>query len=144
AFSRFWQALTPERFAAFPSLPALLAYLKSCTAAVVIDSARADRMSESITKQEADLSYELPQLTPEQGILTDEQRSEVWQIINQVVISDAERIVIASTYFEDKSPREILRDHTELFASINEVYIVKRRILARLRRHPELRRLFSE
>jgi len=38
AFARAWRALTPERFARFPSLAALLAYLRTCVTATVVDA----------------------------------------------------------------------------------------------------------
>ena len=41
AFARGWRALTPEGFARFPSLAALLAYLRACVTATTIDAARA-------------------------------------------------------------------------------------------------------
>ena len=43
ALARAWTALSPERFAAFPSLGALLAYLRACVNTTVIDIARRAR-----------------------------------------------------------------------------------------------------
>ncbi len=40
ALARAWAALSPKRFAAFPSLPALLAYLRTCVTTTAIDAAR--------------------------------------------------------------------------------------------------------
>src|SRR5262249_27907869 len=40
AFTRFWRAITPERFESFPTLPSLLHYLQLCAGCVVIDSVR--------------------------------------------------------------------------------------------------------
>src|SRR5262245_63062818 len=41
AFTRAWSALTPERFAEFPSLARLLSYLRACVTTTVIDDALA-------------------------------------------------------------------------------------------------------
>src|SRR5262249_33810519 len=46
ALARAWAALSPERFAAFPSLAALLAYLRTCVAAAAIDAARTQGVHE--------------------------------------------------------------------------------------------------
>src|SRR5690242_15158024 len=41
ALARAWRALTPERFAQFPNLAALMGYLHTCVTTTVIDAARA-------------------------------------------------------------------------------------------------------
>src|SRR5262245_35562382 len=46
ALARAWAALSPEKFAAFPSLETLLAYLRACVATTAIDAARAQRAQE--------------------------------------------------------------------------------------------------
>jgi hypothetical protein len=40
ALVRVWAALTPERFAPFPSLAKLLSYLRACVETAALDSAR--------------------------------------------------------------------------------------------------------
>ena len=42
AFEKMWRALTPEKFANFPELKSLLAYLKMCVNSVIIDHLRAE------------------------------------------------------------------------------------------------------
>src|SRR5215475_430263 len=42
ALARAWLALSPARFANFPSLGAVLAYLRACVTAAVVDAARAE------------------------------------------------------------------------------------------------------
>ena len=42
-FERFWVAIGPDRFAEFPSVAALLKYLKMCVHTVLIDEVRAAR-----------------------------------------------------------------------------------------------------
>ena len=42
AFTRAWSALSPERFASFPTLAALLAYMRACVTTTVIDHARSE------------------------------------------------------------------------------------------------------
>ena len=52
AFARAWSALSPERFASFPTLAALLAYMRACVTTTVIDHARSElsreRMEQAI------------------------------------------------------------------------------------------------
>src|SRR5262245_14251458 len=42
ALARAWMALSPARFANFPNLGAVLAYLRACVTAGVVDIARAE------------------------------------------------------------------------------------------------------
>src|SRR3954454_20483455 len=42
-FDRFWSAVRPERFGAFPGMAAVLRYLKMCGHSVLLDEARARR-----------------------------------------------------------------------------------------------------
>src|SRR5215475_8520825 len=53
-FERFWAAIGPERFGAFPGLAAVLRYLKMCTHSVLIDETRARRSVETASLEDAD------------------------------------------------------------------------------------------
>ena len=77
AFARAWSALSPERFASFPTLAALLAYMRACVSTTVIDHARSElsrvRLEQAIQADEV--------ATPEQLIMDQFQRQEKeeWQ-----------------------------------------------------------------
>jgi hypothetical protein len=51
AFTKFWRAIGPERFFAFPTLASLLQYLQLCATSVVIDSVRAQSWSEMLPEE---------------------------------------------------------------------------------------------
>src|SRR5262249_9704401 len=66
ALARAWAALSPVRFEQFPNLATLLAYLRTCVTAAVIDSARAQATRERMA-QKLELGIVA---TPEQLVLT--------------------------------------------------------------------------
>jgi hypothetical protein len=129
AIARAWAALAPERFAAFPSLGALLAYLRACVTAVVIDGARAQAAHERIAQR---LVASAPQ-SPEQIVLERIGRAELWRLVSSVAETRQERAVLVESLVYDLPPRAILARHPELFADVADVYTVKRRLLRRLR-----------
>ena len=66
ALARAWSALGPEQFAQFPSLAALLAYLRTCGAAAAIDEARAEATRERAYQKLTPPSV----VTPEELVLS--------------------------------------------------------------------------
>ena len=140
AFARAWAALSPERFASFPTLAALLAYLRACVTTTVIDHARSelsrDRVEQSIEAEEVP--------TPEQVIIDQFQRREVWRIAERAAVSEQERVVLHETFVYDLPPRAILRRHPELFVDAHAIYVAKRNLFDRLERCPELRQVYQE
>jgi DNA-directed RNA polymerase specialized sigma24 family protein len=140
AFARAWSALSPERFASFPTLAALLAYMRTCVTTTVIDRARSElsreRMEKSIQGDEV--------ATPEQLILDQFQRQEIWRLAEGAVASEQERVVLYETFVNDLPPRAILRRHPDLFADAHAIYTTKRNFFERLQRCPELRQLYQE
>src|SRR3954453_24204650 len=65
AFARAWSALSPERFAGFRTLAAVLAYMRPCVTPAVIDHARSELSREGM--EQAIQADEVP--TPEQQIM---------------------------------------------------------------------------
>jgi DNA-directed RNA polymerase specialized sigma24 family protein len=140
AFARAWSALSPERFASFPTLAALLAYMRACVTTTVIDHARSElsreRIEQSIQAEEV--------TTPEQLIMDQFQRQEVWRLAETAVSSEQERVVLRETFVYDLPPRAILRRHPDLFADAHVIYTTKRNLFDRLQRCPELRQVYQE
>jgi len=140
AFARAWSALSPERFASFPTLAALLAYMRACVTTTVIDHARSefsrDRIEMSIQGDEV--------ATPEQLIIDQFQRQEVWRLVETAVASEQERVVLRETFLYDLPPRAILRRHPDLFANAHAIYTTKRYLFDRLQRCSELRQVYQE
>src|SRR5512145_1481112 len=138
AFARFWGAITPERFATFPTLASLLHYLQLCTACVVIDSVRAQSWAE-ILPEEAIPATHTPQTSPDEEVLEQIDRIEFWKYINTQLNDETEQVVVFSSFVSGMKPSEIYRQRQDLFASVNEVYNIKRNVLGRLSRNQELR-----
>jgi DNA-directed RNA polymerase specialized sigma24 family protein len=140
AIERAWRAMTPARFAQFPSLASLLAYLRTCVAAVLIDLARA-RASRERALQRLALPAEP---TPEELVLGRMQCEELWQLLNRAVESQQDQVVLMENFVYGLPPRRILRRHPTLFDDVMEVYAAQRNLKARLQRNSELRRLWEE
>ena len=140
ALARAWMALSPTRFANFPSLGAVLAYLRTCVTAVVIDCARAEAARERmIGKLEVGDAA-----SPEALVLGNLDRAELWRVVSGLIAGDQERVVVVESYLFALPPRTILARHPELFANIDAVYGAKRNLLARLKGSGVLREMFEE
>jgi hypothetical protein len=140
AFARAWSAISPERFAKFPSLGALLAYLRACVTTAVIDSARGEMINERAYQvAEAD-----DVATPEQVVCAQLDREEFWRIASGLAHSEQERVALIEGFMYDLRPRAILARHPNLFASASEIYCAKRNLIERLKRCAELRELYQQ
>lgn len=139
AFTKFWRAMTPERFSTFPTLASLLQYLQLCASSVVIDSVRAQSWSEMVAEDSLTPGQQ-PHVSPDEQAIERVQRAEFWRTINALLNDDAERAVVIGSFVLGLKPGEIYGDRPDLFSSVGEVYNVKRNVLTRLSRNPELRR----
>ena len=138
AIERAWVALTPERFAQFPTLGALLAYLQRCVASTVMDGLRREMNVERLSHalQVDDVA------TPEQIVLDQLERDELWRIVGRIARTEPERVIIKESFVYDQPPRAILARYPHLFASVAEVYHIKRNVFERLQRCEELRLMY--
>jgi hypothetical protein len=137
ALARAWAALTPERFANFPTLARLLGYLRSCVTTTVIDCARARAPSGATL---LDLYIDAGP-APEQTVLADLDRAVIWRAVLEVASNLAERVILIESFAYGLPPREIQARHPQLFAQVAEVYSAKRNLCARLQRNPALLQL---
>ena len=142
AFTKFWRAVTAERFASFPTLASLLHYLRLCATSVVIDSVRAQSWSEMLP-EEAAAGGAGPQCSPDEEAMERVNRQEFWRFIDGQLNDDTERVVVYSSFVLGLTPRAIFAGHGGQFASINDVYNVKRNVLGRLSRNSQLRQLLG-
>lgn len=136
AFQRFWSAVGPDRFASFPDLPALLKYLKLCVHSVLLDEVRARRASLSLDEMPEAMPSRLNAESAVLGRLSGEQ---LWATIKRELQDEAERKVAFLSFARDLKPAEIAARHSALFSSVADVYRIKRNILERLRRNPDVR-----
>lgn len=137
-FDRFWTAVGPERFGAFLGMAAVLRYLKLCGHSVLLDEVRArgsgrddaldDRVAESVaTPDVADTAI---------GELAG---NDLWEAIAAEAQDEAERRAAYLCFVLDLKPREVQERHPELYATVDDVYRIKRNLLDRLRRNPRIR-----
>lgn len=141
AFTRFWQAIPASRFSAFPSLASLLNYLRRCATCVVIDSARSHAATDLLPEES--INWNKQKLAHADEEATDRvSRAEFWRLIDGLLNTEAERLVVHQSFLLGMKPGDIYASHSDLFSDVNEVYTLKRNILARLRRSPELRGLY--
>jgi DNA-directed RNA polymerase specialized sigma24 family protein len=139
ALARAWFALTPERFAAFPTLAKLLSYLHVCVTTTVIDYVRTRNSSERM-QQALEMAAAA---TPEQLTLASFDRATLWQVAAALAENSAERVVLIESFVNEQPPRAILLQYPQLFADIAAVYNAKRNLFARLRRSEDLRCLYE-
>jgi DNA-directed RNA polymerase specialized sigma24 family protein len=143
AFIRLWRAITPERFLQFPNLPSLLQYLQRCAGCVVIDSVRAQSWAEMRSEEAIPFGHS-EQTAPDDEVLDRVSREEFWHYINSLLHDETERVVVHHSFVMGMKPGDIYNERPDLFASVNDVYNVKRNVLGRLGRNSELRQmLFS-
>jgi DNA-directed RNA polymerase specialized sigma24 family protein len=137
AFTRFWQAIGPERFASFPSVASLLHYLQCCAASVVIDNIRQRQRDCTVPLALFAPEHEAV-CVPEDAAMENLNRLEFWRFIAERLRCDAEKVVIYRSFVLGEKPAEIFAARTELFDRVAEVYAIKRNVLDRLSRDPEL------
>lgn len=141
AFTRFWKAIPAQRFASFPNLASLLNYLRRCATCVVIDTARAQSCADIIPDEYVNWNDQRLGHADEEA--TERvSREEFWKLVDGMLQNETERIVVRSSFILGMKPAEIFARHSGCFASIEEVYTLKRALLARMRKSPELRGLY--
>ena len=82
--------------------------------------------------------------TPDQIVLVQRDRDELWRIASRVAETAQQRCVLLSSYVYGLSPQVILERHPDLFADVAEIYTTKRNLLSRLKLCPEIRQLYRE
>jgi hypothetical protein len=142
AFTRFWRAITPERFESFPTLPSLLHYLQLCAGCVVIDSVRAQSWSEMLPEESIPFDR-AARTSPDEEAMERVNRQEFWSYISSQLNDEAERVVVFDFFVMGMKPGDIYDHRQDLFTSVKDVYNVKRNVLGRLSRNSELRRMLA-
>jgi DNA-directed RNA polymerase specialized sigma24 family protein len=137
ALARAWAALTPDRFAEFPSLASLLSYLRTCVKTTAIDIARSQAASERAWQQ---VEAGVP-ATPEEIILDNIERDALWQLVIGLANTPSDRIALIESCVYGLPPRAIQARHPDLFPNVASVYTTKRNLFDRLQRNPDVLRL---
>jgi DNA-directed RNA polymerase specialized sigma24 family protein len=137
ALARAWAALSPDRFAEFPSLASLLSYLRTCVKTTAIDIGRSQAASERAWLQ---ITADVP-ATPDQIVLGELDRDALWQLVIGLTTTALDRITLIESCVYGLPPRAIQARHPELFPNVASVYTTKRNLFNRLQRNHDLLRL---
>jgi hypothetical protein len=133
AFAKFSRALTPVKMENFVSLAALLQYLKMCVHSVVADEVRSRQARQFEETLEA-IPQEPAGDDPAEDVIANIAAQNLWQIIEEELHGDEERIVVYQAYVQGMKPSEICLQNRQLFPNVDDVYRIKRNVLERLRR----------
>jgi DNA-directed RNA polymerase specialized sigma24 family protein len=150
AFERMWSAITPAKFARFDSLAGVLAYLKLCVHSAVVEEARreggmsrARSLDDTLPGADAGLPAD-PGPGVERVVLAEETRHAVRSAVANRMNNDKERLVVRGLFELDLKPGAIHALHPGVFASVEEIYLIRQVVLDRLGRDPVLRRVAAE
>jgi DNA-directed RNA polymerase specialized sigma24 family protein len=141
AFARAWAALSSAQFSAFPHIASLLAYLRTCVRATVIDHVR-DQSGQLRAMQSIESTGVAA--APDQAVLDELDRTELWQLIIDMTKDVQEQIVVRECLVYALPPRTIQARHPDMFADVMQVYRVKRNLINRFQRNHTLQQLWQE
>jgi DNA-directed RNA polymerase specialized sigma24 family protein len=139
AFERFWRAIGPDRLPLFPGLSDLLTYLKMCVHSVILDEVRARQAAKAEPLDEMVESDRPGSPGVEGEIVGALSGQELWAAILGEMHDQSERTIACLSLALGIKPNEIHARHPELFATVDEVYRVKRNLIERLRRSSRVR-----
>jgi DNA-directed RNA polymerase specialized sigma24 family protein len=145
AFTRLFQAISPERFDQFADVRQILRYLQMCVGSVIQDSLRehAQRVpTVSIDVDDREDSDEPPAaLQVRSATVVDRSLDarELWSAVERALPDDDERRIAYLTLVLEYRPREIQALYSDQYPSVAQIYPLLRSVLARLQRNPEIR-----
>ena len=142
AFAKFSQALTPAKMENFDSLAAILKYLKMCVHSVVADEVRSRQSRQNEETLEL-IEHEPASDDPADDVVANISAHGLWQVIQEELNGEDERVLIYLAYIHGMKPSEISSQHRRLFPTVDDVYRIKRNVLERLRRNRRLQLLFK-
>ena len=142
AFAKFSQALTPAKMGNFDSLAAVLKYLKMCVHSVIADEVRS-RQSRQFEETLELIEHEPASDDPADDVVSNLSAQGLWQVIQEELNGEDERVLIYLAYIHGMKPSEISSQNRRLFPSVEDVYRIKRNVLERLRRNRRLQNMFG-
>ncbi len=142
AFTKFWRAISAERFPSFTNLASLLQYLQLCTNCAVIDTVRSQTRNGTLG-EEALSAMHTTYTSPDEEAMERVTREEFWTYLNTQLHDEAERVVVFSSFIMGLKPGDICHQRPDLFPCVNDVYNTKRSVIGRLSRDQQLRRMLG-
>jgi hypothetical protein len=85
-----------------------------------------------------------PVATPEQVVLDSMEQTELWRIAQDTAKTLQEQAVLYDHFVLGLPPREIFERRPELFENVEIIYKIKRNLIGRLQRCPEVQRLYLD
>lgn len=140
-FERFWQAVDGAKFTRFHSLAAVLQYLKMCAYSVRMDRGRALRATASEHPLDEAVHRAAGHDDVEETVTQSVDARRLWAVVRSLLCDEREGLVLYLSYVMGLTPREIRARHHGHFPDVAEVYRLKRNVLDRLRRAPEIKAL---
>jgi len=138
-FEKMWAALTPDKFAHFPTLPSVLRYMQMCVNSILLDLVRAaGRAGIAPEIERVDWVGETTSPALETLVLDRVQAQSLWQEVSTRLKDEKERRVMYGLYVLGLKPRDLYAQYPDLFRDAAEVYRVRENVIARLRRDVEL------
>ncbi|MDQ2716834.1 MAG: sigma-70 family RNA polymerase sigma factor [Chloroflexota bacterium] len=141
-FAKFSQALTPVKMGNFDSLAAILKYLKMCVHSVVADEVRS-RQARQYEEALDSIEHEPATDDPADDVVAHISAQGLWQVIQEELNGEDERVLIYLAYIHGMKPSEISSQQRLLFPTVDDVYRIKRNVLERLRRNRRLQNMFK-
>jgi RNA polymerase sigma factor (sigma-70 family) len=141
AYERLWSALEPEKFEKFPDLRSILRYLQMCVHSVITDDLRRHEREELDLEDHAtQVESDLPAI--EDHALRRLEREELWHFLEAKLNDENEKVCVYASFVLGFKPRHIHEHFASIFSEVEEVYLVKQNVIARLRRDPEIEERF--
>jgi DNA-directed RNA polymerase specialized sigma24 family protein len=144
AFARFWHAASQqERRPQFDSLAGLLAYLKRCAYSAIEDECRQQGRWPQDTVAWDDLSEAVAGDTPspEARAIGQAAADSIARAVTRRLQGEEEEVIAALSWTHDLRPREIQARHPDLFPDPRRIHVIKRNMVNRLQRDPEIQHL---
>ena len=129
-FERFWQATTLTQKVAFDSLAAALRYLRLSLNGAILDSLRMNVRSREVSLPE-------PGEPGEPYIEEATSNSEVWEIIQNMLIDKREQRLVYLLFYCGLKAREIVCYLPQEWSDVHEIYRMRRTIIERLLRNAD-------
>jgi hypothetical protein len=137
AWSTFYFALRGPKFAGFPALPQVLAYLKLCVHTAIAQYLRDQQPAPTTALEDApDVAH-----TPDLGLRIT--AGEVWKQIERLLPDQADRLLARCAFVEDLKPRQIVTVYPAQWKDEREVSVELYRIRRLLRSDSDLRKLIG-
>lgn len=135
AFEKLWLSVDAKKFKRFDGLACILRYLQMCVHSVIIDHQRANSMAALQTR----LVEHIPDShNPgvEHRAFEQVQQERLWKYLHDTAKDEQERVCMRASFMLGLKPGQILEHFPQAFSTVDEIYLIKQNVIARIRRDP--------